>query len=114
MNSEINEKIEELKILESNLQSILTQRQMIQMELNEIENALSELEDYDDEIYKMVSGLMLKAKKEDLVEELEEKKNAANVKIESIERQEALIDKKASEIRGEIDELSEDSAKKKN
>lgn len=113
MNSEINEKIEELKILESNLQSSLTQRQMIQMELNEIENALTELKDYDDEVYKMVSGLMLKTKKEDLVEELEEKKNAANVKIETIERQEALIDKRASEIRDEIDELSEDSAKKK-
>lgn len=99
---EINGKIEELRILESNIQNLISQRQNVQIEINEIENALAELEDYDDEIYKFVSGLLIKSKKEEVLKELKEKKKVAEMKISTFEKQEALLEEKIDEVKNKI------------
>ena len=74
MDSESHKKIEELQMIEAQLQSFLAQRQTIQVELNEIDNAIEELKNSDDEVYKVISGVMLKSNKSKLEKELEEKK----------------------------------------
>jgi len=102
MTSEKESKIEEIRILEANLQGILAQRQGLQMEINEIDNALSELRDYKDDAYKVVSGIMIKTKKEDLTKELEEKKRMVEGKISAIEKQEKVLSKRAAELQGKI------------
>jgi len=104
MVSEKNKEIEELQILEQHLQNLAAQKQNAQVELNEIENAMSELENSSDEVYKILSGVMIKSDKKKLNEELSERKRIAEMKIESVEKQEKLIEGKRLELRKEINE----------
>ena len=97
-----SEKIQELQILEQNLRAISMQKQQIQIELNETLNALEELKKTNDEVYKMISGIMLKSSKEDLIKELNEKKKIIELRISSLTKQEDLIEAKSSELRKEL------------
>ncbi len=98
--------IEELKILENNLQLMIQQRQSLQMELNEVENALQELDDYGDEAYKIVSGIMIKTKTEELATLLNEKKEVLEKKIDAVEKQERIVNEKAAEARRKFDKFA--------
>ena len=106
------QKAAELQSLEGNLQNFLMQKQPFQMELNEINNAIEELKSSDGEVYKVISGIMLKSSKDKLVKELEEKKKISEMKIESIEKHEKLLEKNASELTKKISVMA--SKNKKN
>lgn len=99
---ETGKKIEELQVLENQLQNFLAQKQTIQVEMNEVENALAELKDTEDEVYKMTSGFLIKSKKENIEKELAEKKKVFKMRMDSIEKQEKLIDKDVSKLREEV------------
>ncbi len=105
LNSKANQKIEELQVIENNLQNFLSQKQAIQIELNGVENAINELKESDDEVYKIVSSVMLKTTKTKLNEHLEEKKKLLEMKIDSVEKQEKILEKRSLELRKEIDNL---------
>ncbi len=113
MDKEIQKKVQELQVFEQHLQSFLAQKQMIQMESSETINALEELKKTKDEVYKIISGIMIKADKDSLLKELEEKKKLSELKINSIEKQEALIEKKASVLRSEINSVMNEEKKAK-
>jgi prefoldin beta subunit len=99
---ETNKKIEELQLLESHLQSFLVQKQSIQIELNEIENALEELKDSGDEVYKMTSGFLIRSNQTNLKKELEDKKKLLNMRVNAMEKQEKLIEKDVNKLREEL------------
>ena len=111
-NEEINKKIEELQVLGNHLQNFLLQKQSLQVELNEIANALEETGKSDGEVYKIVSGVMLKSERRLIEKDLNEKKKLIEMKISSIEKQESLLDVKAMEIRKEIDKSVSKGIKK--
>jgi len=102
MSEETNKKIEELQLLESHLQNFIFQKQSVQIEANEIENALEELKNSGEEIYKIISGFLIKSNKEDVKKELEEKKKLVAIRLESMEKQEKLIDRDVKKLREEI------------
>lgn len=102
MDSDKNKQIEELQLLENNLREFLMQRQTLQIEINEIENALAELSSNEGEVYKIVAGIMVRIEKKAAKEELEEKKRVLETKIFAIEKQEKIIEKKAEETKKEI------------
>ena len=62
-------KIQELQMFEQTLQNQVMQKQMFEVELNEVGNALSEVARSKDEVYKVISGIMLRADKETLIKE---------------------------------------------
>lgn len=98
----INENIQELQILEQNLQSLLLQKQAFQFELNETENALSEVSKSKDDIYKITGQIMIKAKKEEVEKELSERKDILSLRIKSIEKQERAFKEKIDSLREEL------------
>ncbi len=104
VDSDTNKKIEELSLLEAHLQSMLAQKQSFQVELNEITNALDELEKMpkNDEIYKVSYGIMLRSSKDKVIKELEEKKKLVDARISSVDRQQTLIEKNIQQTREEI------------
>jgi prefoldin beta subunit len=102
MNSSNPSNIQELQVLEHNLQSLQMKKQSFQLELNEVSNALSELKDSGDEVYRVISGIMLKTKKPEIEKELKEKKDIFNLRISSIEKQEVLVKNKVEDLRKEI------------
>jgi len=97
-------KIEELQSLEHNLQNFLNQKQAIQVELNEIENALTELKSTKGEVYKILGGIMLKSDVETLKKELLDKQKIIRLRIESVEKQENILEKKTKNLRSEINQ----------
>ena len=99
---ENSKKIQELQILEGNLQVFLSQKQSFQIELNETNNALSELEDAKGEVYKILSGVMIKILKNSAVEDLGGKKRILEMRISSIEKQERILEEKTLKLREEI------------
>ena len=112
IDSQTTKKIQEFQALEQNLQNFLAHKQSIQLELNEITNALNELKISDDEVYKIISGIMLKSKKENLKKDLEEKKKLLELRISSIEKQEALLEQHTSKLREEINDSLSKKEKK--
>jgi len=101
MNQNPNEKIQQLSIIEQNVQQIIMQRKQLVMQLTEVDNALKELKGTN-EGYKIVGAIMLKRKSEDLINELNEKKELLDTKINSLEKSETEFKKRADKIRKDI------------
>ena len=94
--------LQEMQILEQNLQNTLVQKQSFQMELVETNSAFEELKKSDDEVYKVVGGLMIKSSKDKVEKELQEKIKFIEAKIVAIEKQEEFLEKKVEELRNEM------------
>jgi prefoldin beta subunit len=112
MDSETSEKIEELQVLEGNMQSLLMQKQSTQIESNEVENALSEVSNTKDEVYKILNGVMIKSSKDKVLRELQDKKKILDLRLSSISKQENLLDDKADKLRKIINEELAEKQKK--
>ncbi len=95
-------KIEEIQLLEQSLNNLLLQKQMFQMELEEVEAALEEIKKSGDEVYKVIGQLMIKSDKSKAQEELENKKRIIEIRLRSIEKQEEETTKKIESLRKEI------------
>jgi len=102
IDEQTGKKIQELQILEQNLQNLSMQKQTFQIELTEVQNALSDLKKSGEEVYKIVGGLMVRSSKANLTSDLEEKKKIFEIRISSIEKQEKIFDEKSEKLKKEI------------
>jgi len=102
ISKELQEKIQHLQILEQNLQNLLMQKQAFQFELNETENALAEVKKTQEDIFKMVGQILIKASKEEIEKELSQKKDILSLRAKSIEKQESQIRETAEKLREEV------------
>ena len=100
-NNEDQQKIAQLQLIEQNMQNLLQQKQAFSNQLNEINSALEELNKTDN-AYKIVGNIMVKSDKIELNKDLEGKKEIAELRIKSIEKQENLLKDKASKIQKEV------------
>lgn len=105
IDAEAGRAIQELQILEQNLQNLIMQKQSVQIELSEIENALTDLKKSENEVYKVVGGIMIRSDKATLSAELEEKKKILGLRVSSIEKQEKILEEKSEKFKKEINEL---------
>lgn len=101
-NKETEAKITQLQILEQNIQNFLMQKQTFQSQLIEVDNALEELDKTQGKTYKIVGAIMISAKKEDLKKDLQGKKEALDLRIKSIEKQENQLKDKAAKLQSEV------------
>ena len=101
MEKSTQKKIDKLQLIEQNLGNLSQQKQNIQLQLNEVENAIEEL-NKSDVSYKIVGPIMVKSSKENLKLELENKEKILNLKIKTIEKQEDQIKEKMKNLQGEI------------
>jgi len=102
MDKETEQQIQELQVLEQNLQGILMQKQALQLELSEVENALSELGKTDSDVYKIVGQIMVKSKKDSLEADLKEKRELADVRAKSLDKQEEVLTKSSEGLREKV------------
>ena len=113
LDKETQQTIQELQILEHNMQNLLMQKQAFQLELNETLNALEEVKKTNDTIYKVTGSIMLKANKDVILKELEEKKKIFELRVEAIEKQEGLLESKAKELQEEAKKALQKAGDKK-
>jgi prefoldin beta subunit len=102
INKETQEKIQELQLIEQNLQSLLMQKQAFQMELNETDNALSEVEKTKEDVFKIIGQIMLKTDKSEVEKELKEKKDIISLRLKSLEKQENSLKQRLEKLREEV------------
>ncbi len=99
---ETQQKIQEIQILEQNLQGLLMQKQAFQLELNETQNALTEILNSKEDVFKLIGQIMIKSDKKKIQEELKKKKELLTLRLSSIEKQETELTKNLEELRKEI------------
>lgn len=102
LDKDTQEKVKELQFLEQNLNNLLMQKQAFQIELTETENAISEMSQSKDEVYKLVGNILIKSDKNKIEGDLKKRKEIIALRVKSIERQESSIAKQAEELKKEV------------
>jgi len=90
---QVQQRLLRLQQLQQTLQAVLTQKQQLELELNEVEQALSELEKLTDEavIYKSIGSLLVKSERTKVTTELKERKDLLNMRIGVLGKQEERL-----------------------
>lgn len=99
---EAEQKILQLQLLEQNIQALSLQRQTFQSQLFEIDNALEELKESKDKVYRVVGGIMILSNKQSIEKDLKSKKEVLELRIKNLESQEKKVKEKAEEIQKEV------------
>ena len=102
LDANVQEQIAQLQMIEQNSQQFLMQKQTMQMQLVEIDNALEELEKTKEQPFKIVGSIMVAYKKEDLVKDLKEKKDMTEVRLKNVEKQETQMKEQMQSIHAQI------------
>lgn len=103
----LQEQLGRLQQNQQNLQSILAQKQQLEMEKLETERALEELKKAVDEdaVFKHAGSILIKSTKKDLISELEEKKELANTRSTVLAKQESRVKENLKELETKINEM---------
>lgn len=90
---QIQERLLRLQQLQQTLQTVLAQKQQVELELTEIEQALSELQKLADKtvIYRAIGSLLVKAEKTKVTADLGERKELLNMRTQVLGKQEERL-----------------------
>lgn len=82
------------------LRLVLLNKQQVQVQLSEVENALRELSraSGDAAIFKILGNIMVAKPRDEIESELSERKETLEIRIKSLERQEQLLRKQLEEL----------------
>ena len=108
----LQEQIGKMQQSQQNLQSILAQKQQVEMENTESERALEELQKVNDDehVYKYAGSILIKSDKKTLIEELEEKKELSKTKTTVLSKQEERVKASLQEQEKKIQEMLKNPA----
>jgi prefoldin beta subunit len=90
---QVQERLLRLQQLQQTLQSVLAQKQQVEIELTEIEQALSELQKMTDDaiVYKAIGSLLVKSEKAKITTDLNERKELLNTRATVLGKQEERL-----------------------
>ncbi|MEK6951262.1 MAG: prefoldin subunit [Nanoarchaeota archaeon] len=94
-------KVQQLQLLQQNLQALLTQKQQLQNQLVELESATRELKTTE-KAYRIIGKIMLATSTEGLAKDLQEKKEVAELRIQSVEKQEEKLNQMMETVQKEM------------
>ena len=111
----LQEQIMKLQQSQQNLQSIVTQKQHLEIEKAETEKALDELKKVadGDAVYKQAGTVLIKSTKQELIDELEEKQEMAKTRLVVLEKQETRVKDSLKEQEAKISEMMKGGAANK-
>jgi len=103
----LQEQLMKLQQSQQNLQSIMTQKQHLEMEKAETEKALEELKKVadSDAVFKHAGTVLIKSTKQELIGELEEKQEMAKTRVTVLEKQETRVKESLKEQESKISEM---------
>ncbi|MGC8568556.1 MAG: prefoldin subunit beta [Nitrososphaeria archaeon] len=90
--------------LQQTLQAILAQKQQIDLEIAELDRAIEELQKHQDdvEVYKVAGSIMVRSNKQDLIKELQERKELANTRRTVLSKQEEKVRQSLQEVQNKL------------
>ena len=100
----VQERLLRLQQLQRNLQAILAQKQQVELELNETEQALTELKNLTKNavVYKSIGSLLVQSKKTKVVTELKERKELLNARVEVLGKQEERLRNQLNQLQAKL------------
>ena len=101
VSKETEQKISQLQMFEQSLQSFLGQKQQFQLQLVEVDSALNELSNTD-KAYKIIGNIMVESDKGELKSDLQSRKEMLELRIRTMEKQEAQVRDRAQKLQSEI------------
>src|SRR5918911_1720883 len=103
----LREQVARLQQLQQNLQAIMMQKQQVELEVAETDRALEEIRKtgIDDVVYKSAGPLLIKSKKDDVIKELEEKKELSNTRVMVLAKQETRVKDNLKEVENKINQM---------
>ena len=103
----LQEQIAKMQQSQQNLQSILMQKQQVEMENAESDRALEELKKASDgdQVFKYAGSILIKSDKKSLIDELEEKKELSKTKSTVLAKQEERLKTSLQEQEQKIQEM---------
>ncbi len=103
---QVQERLLRFQQLQQTLQTVLTQKQQVDMEKTEIEQTISELQKTADDavVYKAAGSLLIKAEKTKIAEELVEKKELLDTRSTVLARQEERLRSQVKEAQTKLQE----------
>jgi len=101
---QVQQRLLRLQQLQQTLQAVLTQKQQLELELNETEQALGELEKLTDEavIYKSIGSLLVKSQRTKVTTELNERKDLLNMRIGVLGKQEERLRSQVKDLQTKL------------
>ena len=108
----LQEQLTKMQQSQQNLQSIMTQKQHLEMEKAETEKALEELKKSadGDAVFKQAGTILIKSTKKTLVDELEEKVELSKTRSTVLEKQEVRVKESLKEQEAKITEMMKSGA----
>jgi prefoldin beta subunit len=102
----LREQLARYEQLQQNLQAILVQKQQVDLESTDIERALSELKKASetDAVYKSAGNLLVRAKKDEVMKDLVEKKELSGTRSAVLTKQEQRVRENLKELEAKIQE----------
>ena len=102
----VQERLLRLQQLQQTLQSILAQKQQVEMEKTEVDQTLAELQKTNEDavIYKAIGSLLVKAEKPKVTEDLNERKDLLDTRSTVMAKQEERIRSQVKEAQTKLQE----------
>ena len=102
----VQERLLRLQQLQQTLQSVLAQKQQVDMENTEVDHTLAELQKTADDavIYKSAGSLLVKAEKAKVTEELVERKELLSTRGKVLSRQEERLRSQVKDVQTKLQE----------
>jgi len=103
---QVQERLLRLQQLQQTLQSVMAQKQQVDMEQTEVEQTLSELQKTADEavIYKAIGSLLVKSEKAKVATDLVERKELLTTRSTVLSRQEERLRSQVKEVQTKLQE----------
>ena len=103
---QVQERLLRLQQLQQTLQTVMAQKQQVEMEQTEVDQSLTELQKTaaDAVIYKAIGSLLVKAEKAKVTEELAERKELLTTRTTVLARQEERLRSQAKEVQTKLQE----------
>jgi prefoldin beta subunit len=101
---EIQQRLLKLQQLQQTLQGVMAQKQQLEMQLGEVEEALNELEKMNETsvIYKSIGALLVKSQKNTVTEELKERKELLTMRVEVLAKQDDRLRTQAKDLQEKL------------
>ncbi len=103
---EVQQLLAQYQVLRDNYVKIDAELRLIEAELLEIDQVLDTLKtaEEDTEVYKVIGQIMIKKKKDEIIKELEERKELLGIKKEKYKNQLSILEKQINELDKKVKE----------
>ena len=108
----LNKNQVQIEEIEQTLHHFLMQKQQLQSQLLEVENAFEETTKTKDQVYQIVGPIMIQKEKESIIKDLKTRKEVLEVRVQNIEKQVQQLKDKVASMKKEV-QLNENGTKTK-